>query len=389
MVGWIATGALALGAGAALLAAYGWLSARHFRVRSARPELTRVVCADGGMLAVYRRRPALRRFSEPVLLCHGIATNHLNVDFDPPYSLAHVLADAGFEVFSVDWRGTGPSRPPPGTGRFDYCVDQHIRFDGPALVSHACQVTGATQVYWVGHSMGALVGYGVAQGPEGARIKGLCALGAPVFFAYRPWLRQTVRLMTWLAFPYALRQRWLSVLLAPFLGYVTVPLTDTLINPKAIPAPVLRKVYANLVQSMGWRLLRQFKDWIWNDAFRSEDLSVDYRAGLAGLTLPALVIGGSQDQLASSRAVQQQFDLLGSPDKTLMVFGRENGDGLDYGHGDLIFGAGAPVEIYPRLQKWLTDRATLLAKALPSASGKAASIEGQLENTGLLPPAKG
>ncbi len=31
---------------------------------------------------------------------------------------------------------------------------------------------------------------------------------------------------------------------------------------------------------------------------------------------------------------------------------------MDYGHGDLMFGTGAPAEIYPIIRTWLEARAT-------------------------------
>jgi len=47
-----------------------------------------------------------------------------------------------------------------------------------------------------------------------------------------------------------------------------------------------------------------------------------------------------------------------SQDKTLAVFGPENGDTLPYGHGDLLYGENAPKEVYPIILRWLEARAT-------------------------------
>lgn len=334
-----------------------------YRLRSPRPELEWVQTPDGTRLAVHRRRPEVRRFLEPVLLCHGLAANHVNFDFDPPHSLAHVFAAAGFEVFSVDWRGAGASRARRPWQRFLFDADDLIAEDGPALLAHALERTGAPRAFWVGHSLGALVGYGVLGGPHGGRIQGICALGAPVFFRYSGWVVRLSRLALGLAWPLAFRQRWLSIALAPFLGRVPLPLTEVLINPKAIPPRVLRKMYCNLVSSMGYRLLRQLDDWSSNDAFRSRDGRVDYRERLRRVTTPALVMGGSQDALATPQAVLGQAQLLASDDKTVMLFGRENGDTLEYGHGDLLFGENAPLEVYPRILRWVSDRASPVPSA--------------------------
>jgi hypothetical protein len=47
---------------------------------------------------------------------------------------------------------------------------------------------------------------------------------------------------------------------------------------------------------------------------------------------------------------------VGAADKTLVVVGRERGDRQEYGHGDLIFGARAPDELFPIVANWLDAR---------------------------------
>jgi pimeloyl-ACP methyl ester carboxylesterase len=152
----------------------------------------------------------------------------------------------------------------------------------------------------------------------------------------------------------------MSATFAPFLGYVTLPLSDLLVNPQHIPPPIQRQVFANMLSSMSRKVLLQFRDWIENDAFRSYDGQVDWRAGMSRLTQPVLVMGGSSDRLATAENVRKQYELLTSPDRTLHVFGRDRGDQMDYGHGDLMFGEGAPKEIYPLIRAWLEARATPL-----------------------------
>jgi pimeloyl-ACP methyl ester carboxylesterase len=366
---------VSFGEGLAALAAlfltiylWSWAVRGIYRVRTRPPLFLRAKAADGWELALFHRPSANRRFVEPVILCHGLCSNHHHFDFDPPFSIAHVLAAAGFECFSVDLRGTRASRhPPPGHHRHEVCADDHIDQDAPAILARVLEETGASQAFWVGHSMGGLIGYGVAQTPGGAQLKGLVALAAPVFFDYRPLLRLSLRIGGWLAWPYLFRQEVLSAAIAPFLGDITLPLSDVLVNPKHIAPKLQRKLYATLLSTVSRRLLLQFGDWATHDAFRSFDRTRDYRAGLASLTLPVLLMGGTQDQLAARGAIEAQYKQVGSTDKTLMLFGREMGDPLDYGHGDLVFGSGAPRAVYPKLQQWLEARATPLTAQNPQA----------------------
>lgn len=341
---------------------FGWIALMRRVYRLRRPPATPVyvVASDGWKLTMFHRKPSTRRFEEPVLLCHGLAANHRNLDFEPPWSLAAYLADAGFECFSVDWRGTGRSRTPPrGRRGTDYDIDDHIREDGPAFLKAALEQTGAKRAFWVGHSLGGLVGYAVAEGPAASLLKGVVTVGSPAFFGYPRFMANLLRAGRVLAWPFALRQRVMSVATAPFLGHVTLPLTDIVFNPKHIPAPQQRKIYAQVISSIGRKILIQFDDWLEHDVFRSFDGKIDYRAAMAEIRVPVLVTGGSADRLAPPGAVHRAYETLGSEDKTLMVFGPENGDQMEYGHGDLIFGERAPEEVFPRIRRWLEARAEL------------------------------
>src|SRR5512140_1991953 len=151
-------------------------------------------------------------------------------------------------------------------------------------------------------------------------------------------------------------------------------LTVDLVDGRTITVPLQRKVYARMISGMGRQVLAQLDDWFHRDAFQSRDGRVDWRAGLKSLDVPLLVLGGSRDRLAPPAALKRQYELAGSGDKTLLVFGRDRGDALDYGHGDLLFGTGAPKEVYPALRAWLEGHAT--------------RIEGPAEARGGAEPAR-
>jgi len=367
---WAGWGLLLILALAVILALWLLAVRAHYRLREPRPTPFKVTCADGWELTLYHRAPNVRRFREPVLLVHGLAANHYTFDFDPPYSLAHVLAGAGFDCFSVDLRGTGRSARPPRGRRSEWTVDDHVGIDTPAILDAVCARSGATRVLWVGHSLGGLVGYAAAQGPEAQRIKGIVALGAPVFLRYGPWMRLAIALGTAAAWPFRLRHTVASVALAPFLGYLQIPFSAIVANTHHIEPRTQRQVYAHLMSAMGRRVLAQFRDWAANDAFRSADRRTDWRAGLPSLGVPLLVMGGRADALATPAAIEAQFALAGSPDKTLVMLGKEDGMAQDYGHGDLLYGTGVPTEVHPPIREWLIAHATPVAVELQPASAE-------------------
>ena len=330
-----------------------------YRVKGKRPQRLQAQGQDGWKLAVYFRPATYRRYQEPILLCHGLASNHYNLDFIPPYSLAHFLSDAGYDCYTVEWRGTGASRaPPPGKKPWDYTIDDQINFDAPALLQLALLNSQASSAFWLGHSLGGLIGYAAAQTSSVTQIKGLISLGAPLFFIDDRLLNRAIRLLALAAWPHQFRQRLSSIGLAPFLGRIPLPFSDVMINPLHVPAVLQRQLYPTLMESIGRKVLLQFRDWVVHDVFRSYDLKIDYRAGLGKIPLPLLVIGGSSDRLASPAAVRAGYALAETSDKTLFIFGKDRGDQQNYGHGDLLFGTGAPSEVYPVITDWLNARAS-------------------------------
>ena len=82
--------------------------------------------------------------------------------------------------------------------------------------------------------------------------------------------------------------------------------------------------------------------------------------GLRRLAVPALVVGGAADGIAPPANCLAHFELLGSADKELALLGTRFGHGCDYGHGDLVLGTRAHLEVYPLVVSWLKVRATPL-----------------------------
>jgi pimeloyl-ACP methyl ester carboxylesterase len=85
----------------------------------------------------------------------------------------------------------------------------------------------------------------------------------------------------------------------------------------------------------------------------SVDRRVDYAAHLSKITTPTLFIAGEGDIMSDIPSTQMTMDALGSPDKTLLCFGRKEGHVGDYGHCDLVWSRHAPYEIFPAIIDWL------------------------------------
>ncbi|HET7752633.1 MAG TPA: alpha/beta hydrolase [Anaeromyxobacteraceae bacterium] len=353
---------VAMIAGALVLAT--WAHYRFWswrlRVRPEEDELVRAETADGWSLALARRRPRGTPRPVPVLLVHGIAANHLCLDFPRDgLSLPAFLADAGFDCFSLDLRGHGRSRPLRPDAARSWDVDTYATVDLPAALDAIRRETGSEQVLYVGHSQGALIGLIGCQ-TVGDRIAGIVAMAGPVHFRAGSAASHLVR------FGFAATgklNRFLARSLAPFSGWFHPPVSQVVINTHNVARPVYRRVLVNVVENINAGVLKQFGAWIKDDAFRSRDGAIDYRAGLARCRQPALFVGAALDQLAPPDVVAAAYEPWGG-EKELFVAGLDAGCACDYGHTDILLGRTAPQDVFPRVRDWLRKHSGEAAAAM-------------------------
>jgi pimeloyl-ACP methyl ester carboxylesterase len=344
---------------AALVLAATWVAALEGRYRLPTSAPTRLEAhpVDGWTLAVWYRPAATRRFREPVVLCHGLANNHRFFDLGDPDGLAGHLAARGFDVYAVDLRGSGASAP-PHEGPWRVTVDDHVLLDVPAVVELVARHSGTDQLFWVGHSLGGAVGLAASGGALAGHLKGLVTIGSPIFFEPHRGLTWLLHLARWLS-PWGAFGTGAVRLVAPLAGRAQAPATHSA-NLDNISPEVQRLAVANIFAPMWRGVLEQLQDWTGEDAFRSHDRQVDYRATVAGLRAPLLVVGGAVDRLAPLGATEALHRLAGAGDRQLARFGRAFGHRVDYGHGDLVLGRHAHEEVFPVIGAFLEARATLV-----------------------------
>ena len=90
--------------------------------------------------------------------------------------------------------------------------------------------------------------------------------------------------------------------------------------------------------------------------FKSWDKKHDYRADMAQIRTPTLVVAGRLDRLAPAPAVKDGYRALGGPKEWLMM-GQENGATAAYGPMDFIVGERAKDELWPKLLQFLDAQA--------------------------------
>ena len=142
--------------------------------------------ADGWRIAIHPYAPSgpVRR-KHAVVLCHGLASNHLGFDVHPDVSLARHLARRGYLTLALDLRGGGDSERPSlgGARHFGWSFDDYLFFDVPAALAYAKHVTGAAAVHWVGHSMGGILGYAHLARGGSADMRSLTVIGSSLDYS--------------------------------------------------------------------------------------------------------------------------------------------------------------------------------------------------------------
>jgi pimeloyl-ACP methyl ester carboxylesterase len=281
--------------------------------------LERYTTPDGVSIALHR---VGERSNVPVLLVPGTFSNHTFWLGTRGIGFAQALVHMGFEACAVDPRGHGDSQHPTSTDRWDF--DDWARQDLPTVLR--ALITEQRRPFVLGHSAGGAAALiALAAHPElRAAVRGIVVVATPV-----PWL-----------------QPWQG------LAARTLRLTARLLG--RFPARLLRlgpedELVGVMAQWMAWNIQRR---WTGDDG-------TDYETGLRTLDLPLLAVAATGDRMfAPPAACRALYELIESPDKTLMLCGRATTYSEDFNHVSILVGRAARTEIWPKILTWMRQRAT-------------------------------
>jgi pimeloyl-ACP methyl ester carboxylesterase len=354
---------------------------RRLSVEMAYDEHLRLPTADGSAIELRRIRSSRDAYrvdasgpvdarddaspAPPVLLIHGLAANHRNLDVHPDHSLArHLAGDGGRDVFLVTLRA-GRSGLRLGE-RLDF--SSMVAHDLPLAVETVLHRSGARALDLVGFSMGGmLILAGLGRTVPAPRVRRAVLIGAPGLVG------TSVRWLDRLAppwFPGRLPFRLYAQLWAFLVGRVRTPFHRLLYDPRqAMPGLVevtMMDALADLPGALYAELARMAK--------RGGELRIGGEPvlpGLAGVTVPALFVAGDADHLAPPEAVRAGFDAWGADQPAAASNGQE-GDarggvekrfvvlGSDetghYGHGDLVIGRSLEADLFAPIADFLSLR---------------------------------
>ena len=331
--------------------------------------LHEVVTEDGMRLVVTAKRPVddpdgdLQRRA-PVLLVHGLGQNRYSWHLSGR-SFENYLVSRGLRTFNLELRGHGLSRT--AGSRHPRKVEEYVKYDVPAGLALARQVTGHDSAIYVGHSLGGLIGYWST--PETlTQLQGMVSFAGPFFFGQGNLpLRLAARLgKTPLNLSFI---RLLPSLPLPIDGIGvavrgTLPFWEFPYNffplqvwhPRSIEKDLLRERIREGFDRTSLNVLREMAIWAAEGRFTSEDRRVDPDTRLARLQVPLLCLAGDRDSAVPLASIEPGFRRAGSADKTLRTYGRDT-DGTHFGHCDLICGKTAPSIVWPEVAAWIEAHA--------------------------------
>lgn len=323
-----------------------------FHYRGSHNENHIVETDDGRLIALYRFIPVARRYSTPVLLCHGLGANHFS--WDPGRrvpSFANHLKNAGFEVWTMDLRGIGlPARLEKRRGVIkpaNWTFDDYVKHDVTAAVSYVSGQHNGQKLNWVGHSMGGMVMYAYLQIMNDSRIISATAIASPADFKHYKWLKPLAPKLASLAKKITLI-KWskAALLFAPF-GYL-IPVARA-----GTPRQAYAWFGANGVGDVSSGVLCQFLDWIANERFCSADGNYSYRDNFDKIKTPFLTVEGGGDWIAPPPDVKYGIDRMSSADKKYAYFARKTGASYNYDHMSILLGKTAVNESWREILDWL------------------------------------
>lgn len=289
----------------------------------------------------------------PVLLVHGFGQNRYAWHL-PARSFANHLAKAGYDVFNLDLRGHGRSRH--FGARTPRSVDEYVSEDLPTAIEEVLSHTDGRPPFLVGHSLGGLVSYAAAPKLAGA-VAGVVSIGSPYHFTRGSFSLQAIAV-----FFEALRRVGVPHVTAPVPLYPIGAFMRTIrriADSPFYPIP-LRGWHAGALEPhvldqhlrlafdrAGLAEMRNMFEWAAQKRFGGP--TQDYVERFESMSLPLLVIAGTNDDLAPPASVRPAFERCRSKDKTYRT--------APLGHIDLLVGRDAPLSTWPLVSNWIEKRA--------------------------------
>jgi lysosomal acid lipase/cholesteryl ester hydrolase len=242
-------------------------------------------------------------------------------------------------------------------GEGSWTVDDLVHYDVPAILDYVQSETGHDRVNWVGHSLGGMLIFAYLEvAPHPERIANLVGMASTIIQAEIPQsdmltANRGLRVLSLFASPGRLG-RPLAFFRLPGMGQIDRFYYTT----ENVDRETISRFYGYTLEDTGSGALKQLDPYLEFGHMLSADRTIDYSARLGEIRTPTLLVAGDGDIMSDVPSTELTFAGIGSPDKTIMRFGKSQGHVADYGHCDLVWSRHAPREIFPPIIDWLDQR---------------------------------
>ena len=261
------------------------------------------------------------------------------------------LAEAGFEVWSLNLRAQGGSRAtspaaePPSFAAF-------AGVDLPAAVEFITRNSASTghPISLIGCSLGGTIGYTyLALHPQQSRVGALVTIGSPIHWDRPPLLFKLLGVRPDLIERIKLRGSRAIVRAALPLLERMPRLAHLYLNPAHVDLHALHEL-ARTVENPQPRLNRELSEWLAAGTLtvRGRDIAEEVRK----VTVPLLVTRANRDGIVPTDSVASVRTRWGGRADELVVGTPEDW----YSHADLFIGNEAPAKVFAPIAAWLSER---------------------------------
>lgn len=326
-----------------------------------------VVTADGWTLVITRYKSIPQPWNQPLLdvpllLVHGFSQNR------HAWTAGEFVKDMlyfGVDIHILELRGHGLSslklqkekqaaglRGLPETYDYSWDISHYFLYDVPAAIDAVKAKTGKSKIAYCGHSMGGMIGYGLAS--QRKDILCMATIGSPADLGAEAWwirlaaiaggmvpllqaiarladderivLANALRKNKWLAqmIPEALGATRLNTNMLPmdwFLGSLYrsiatanemipewIPKEFRLFNPAKVALEDVRWLLKEGGEREPVKVLLTFLRWIRNREMVCYSSGYDFKANFHKITIPLTIIFGDEDVLAGMKSTRQIYE---------------------------------------------------------------------------------
>ena len=314
----------------------------------------RTTTEDGWSLELRRTScPArLNPSTRPILLVPGYGMNNFILGYHPRgTSMERHFAEAGFEVWSVNMRGQGGSKPlrqdaPPPS------IDAFVYQDAPTAVRAVADKTQtrSEQVILAGCSLGGTVAYACAAVGTTPAVYGIITLCGPLRWEHPHPLVRAVFSSPWLVGKFRTRGTRQAARVALPLAAKLPYLLDLYMNRRRVDMSATAEMVES-VDDLHPKVNEAIARWI-----QQKDLivgGVNVTEQLPRQKGPLLVVLANKDGIAPPHAILSVEDYWGG-DVDILNIGDED---AWFAHADLFVANDAPSKVFTPITRWLEANA--------------------------------